>query len=919
MRKVYLFLHVGIFLLLILGVIVGFFASHPQALEFLGKYFLKNTGLHYTKIEGSPLEGMTLHDVNYTDAIFIKTLHVEYNAAHLLLATPKIKKVKVIGMKLIVANLPSQTQQSGSFFGAFEISQLALENAKIIFAKETLSLDANATDVHYDKEIAIKKISLDMDSSYGKARLMGEVKANHFIAQGVLTPKPSIAAKYLGFLEGFPKSLSVSGDADLQNIRLHTTLERVSLVGDKNATVQNAAINFHYDVKKSLFDFGIAYVFSYDTFQANVVQRVLFETSGFYTSSLQAALTKQPIELPFKTLSANFSGDDTHIKAHLKGGSLELDVLGEDFKRFVLHAKSEALELSFLPVLPQALQKNTLRFQADATLDIAPFSLEGTLASQGEFCTLEGEFSLQEQSQIFKATLYPKETSELWEKYHLERLSPINLAYMRSEKGEFLTLDANILHLTLFKNAHTYEGWGNVGSAQFDTQVKLENQKSITLRAKIPSVRRLVEELSPETFHDTLYVDAQAEVNATLDLSKKPLLKSNIFVPWFKVKLDEKTMHEGENFSLKSSYSEKELSIHAYKVTVAKRDFYSKKPSKILFDTNATLHFKEFWIYDNVSARGFYSPTQGEGRLHLRSDSFHYESDEANVTLKGDISGEFHSNGAQNIEANVTLLDGVVHYEPTSDYTLSKDIIIIQEMRPPAKVKRSFKLHLNASKPIAYKTDTIDIHVMPDVTLLQELHSPLRVLGHATITDGKVTAGDRVFEFDKSEMYFNGESPINPTLNLNLYHETIDYVMIEIFITHTLASPVVIFSSNPSMSQNDILSYILFGEATSADFDSSTEGKSTLALSSLVLATGLKQILNDTSGIKIDTLNILTNEEGTLGYEIGTRFNKQIRVVYKNDTISSVILQYSLSKSIRIDVDVRETGQGVTILYVKDF
>jgi translocation and assembly module TamB len=71
--------------------------------------------------------------------------------------------------------------------------------------------------------------------------------------------------------------------------------------------------------------------------------------------------------------------------------------------------------------------------------------------------------------------------------------------------------------------------------------------------------------------------------------------------------------------------------------------------------------------------------------------------------------------------------------------------------------------------------------------------------------------------------------------------------------------------------------------------------------------------------VNIDTLNILTNEEGTLGYEIGTRFSKEIRMIYKSDTISSVILQYSLSKSIRIDVDVHETGQGVNIFYIKDF
>jgi len=120
------------------------------------------------------------------------------------------------------------------------------------------------------------------------------------------------------------------------------------------------------------------------------------------------------------------------------------------------------------------------------------------------------------------------------------------------------------------------------------------------------------------------------------------------------------------------------------------------------------------------------------------------------------------------------------------------------------------------------------------------------------------------------------------------------------------------------MSQDDIMSYILFGESARSVFEGSGES-SKLSLSAMLLGSGLKQIFNKSTGVKVDTLNILTNKEGTLGYEIGSRFNKQIRVVYKNDTISSVIIQYSLTKSIRIEVDARETGQGVSIIYVKDF
>jgi len=197
------------------------------------------------------------------------------------------------------------------------------------------------------------------------------------------------------------------------------------------------------------------------------------------------------------------------------------------------------------------------------------------------------------------------------------------------------------------------------------------------------------------------------------------------------------------------------------------------------------------------------------------------------------------------------------------------------------------------------------------------MNSFVELFGVVNIKSGEVVLSDKVFEFDESELYFYGGKEINPHLNLNLHYYTLDYIDIEIYVTNKMSSPVILFASKPAMSQNDILSYILFGESASSVF--TAEGTSKTSLNTLLLGTGLKKMLNDSTSVKFDTINILTNKEGTLGYEIGARLNKRIRIIYKNDTISSLILQYSLSKSLRVDVDIKETGQGVNIIYAKDF
>jgi len=197
------------------------------------------------------------------------------------------------------------------------------------------------------------------------------------------------------------------------------------------------------------------------------------------------------------------------------------------------------------------------------------------------------------------------------------------------------------------------------------------------------------------------------------------------------------------------------------------------------------------------------------------------------------------------------------------------------------------------------------------------MNSFVEIFGVVNIKSGEVVLSDKVFELDESELYFYGGKEINPHLNLNLHYYTLDYIDIEIYITNKMSSPVILFASKPAMSQNDILSYILFGESASSVF--TAEGTSKTSLNTLLLGTGLKKMLNESTSVKFDTINILTNKEGTLGYEIGARLNKRIRIIYKNDTISSLILQYSLSKSLRVDVDIKETGQGVNIIYAKDF
>lgn len=923
-KKTYLIINYATIFVISIIVALIFLLSAPQTTQYLAEKLLKESGIEYSRIEGSLLSGVTLHDLKYADAVSAKRLQIEYRFAKLLRPIPKIALIRAEELSVTPENFPvpeGESPESGTF--PFMLSQLQLEKMKIIIGDETFMVDANASKVQYTQDLDVERLVLELASTYGTATIEGSVTSNRLHAQSSLTPDISLSKQYLGFLSGLPKTLVFELDATLERALIHLDLNHAAVSADTNLSIDNSTINLSYLIEDNYFTMDASYALSYGEFKAQVKQRGLFTPSGVYTTELNATLTGQPTELPFKSFSAEVSGDTENIVASLHAGPLQFDLLGKGFERFVIHGGSDRLALSFIPGLPEMFKNKYITIETDAVVRSSPFSITGTLGSEGSFFMFEGSFELDKENSLYLATLHPKPEAEFWKAYPVERFSPLSFVLYESNQSSALNLDAQVANLTLFKRGAELTGWGSLNSGSFDAygNIAENTDANITLSANIPSLNALLSELDLIDPQESVFFDAQADINATLTLTDKIRVESRVDLPWYSIKPDMKTHYTGKNLFVESTLMDNQLRLDRYSLDFMNHHIYSEKPSKLTLDANGTIKFKEFWIYDNLLLTGLINPLQMKGNLRIRSDRFRYESTEGNVTVQTDIGIDLDGNGTQKIEGSLTLLDGIITYAPPTDYTVSdEDIIIIQDIVPPGELaKRFINIQISSAKPIRYRVKDIDIRISPDFTLWQEPEGPLTLLGMASVPEGELTGSGKVFELDQSEIYFYGAYPINPYLNLHLHYKEIDNVDIEIFVTNTLDSPVLIFTSTPAMSQNDIMSYLLFGEPATSVFDSSGEQTSTAAVSTLLLGSGLKQIFKDTTGIKVDTLNILTNQEGTLGYEIGKRFSKEIRVLYRNDTTSSVILQYSLSKSIRIDVDVHETGQGVSILYVKDF
>nr|MDA3909611.1 hypothetical protein [Sulfurimonas sp.] len=126
-KGTYLFLRCMIIIIITAAVIIVALATRPETLQYVGVKLIKANGVEYSKIEGSLLDGFTVHDVNYADAVLIKTLKINYNLAMLLNPTPIIKKIRVDGLTVISKNLPSSEKNDNKLsIIPFSISKLQL-------------------------------------------------------------------------------------------------------------------------------------------------------------------------------------------------------------------------------------------------------------------------------------------------------------------------------------------------------------------------------------------------------------------------------------------------------------------------------------------------------------------------------------------------------------------------------------------------------------------------------------------------------------------------------------------------------------------------------------------------------------------------------------------------------------------------
>jgi len=858
---------------MLFGAVVFFILFGQDAILFLAQKYLSENAIKYKTVEGRLFDGIVIKELNYKDSIKIDEIRVSYNLLMLLNPTLGLKYLSADGVHVDIDKiLQLQNQDSKIPIFALNISHVDLKRANIIYKEESYAFDLSGENLSIRDTLDFESVKLDLNSPYAKASITGKINSNRLKGESTLV----VNEKYLKFMDEKPKKLYADVDISLKNMHIKTSANMVTLKNIENLELKSADVELFYRFEDDFLTLFAKYGAFYDGFEAFAKQEIRIGFDSVYESKLNVDLLKDRYELPFKDFVLKTKTDDNGTRADFDTKDFIVKLHTKDYKNY--------------------------SFKADTL-----------------YANMDGKLELGKNLFSISGELYPKKDMPYYKELKLEKFPKLNLLLSKNQEVIKADLSRDLFSLALEKNeTDEIKGIAKVGSNSFYINGDLKT-KEFKVDSNIDSLKTLLREVDLKLFGKELPFDAKLKASSIISYKDKLEITTKVDLSHYTLKLDSQNIYSGRDAFFEFFYTNNEVTLKRYKLEISNHKIESQKPSKIVIDKDKNLVLREFWVYDNLLFSGKIIPSNMSADLRLKSDSFHYETKDINATLSMDLQLFIDAGIVQKADGEVTVLDGAVMYAPQREYAIGdEDIIIIQDIKTQKKMAdRDLNIRISSLKPIRYKTKEADVTFTPNLTVYQEMSGKIQLFGMLQVHEGKIKISDKVFEVDKSEIYFYDGAYTNPHLNLNLHYYTLDNIDIEIFITNRLNSPVILFASNPQMNQDDIMSYILFGGTASSVFN--TTGSSTASLSSVLLGAGLKEMLNKSTNLKIDTLNILTNQDGTLGYEIGTRFSKKIRIVYKNDEISSVILQYSLSKSLRIDVDIKETGQGVSIYYMKDF
>ncbi|MFH0709880.1 MAG: translocation/assembly module TamB domain-containing protein [Pseudomonadota bacterium] len=922
LKHLFVALHALTVMAILIASALFYIAFRPDGLELLNKTILTPMGIGYTSAEGSLSQGITLHNL-HSQSIDAKTLTLDYNLTAILNGKHVIDSINIDGLQIHLEDFISDDDTPSLPLPIFALKEVTLTNLQLI-STYPIELDIHGKDGSFNgKNLNFKTITASVRTQYASGVLRGTLKNNAITGKGIVYPNATELDPYVKDFVTLPTTQSID-ILELSDSKAQLTANFNTLTAnfDPKMSLNTVKVAMDYHYKNNYIDFTALYMLLRDTNQLRTSQKLRYNFDGVTATTFEGTVVASEVPLPSNTITGSFRDDSEGVAGKLSMAQTSLLLQSGDYEDFKWHLTTLNDTLDFLPMLPDALRHSPLNGSAQGNYHLSTATLSGAFSAQHNHADINGTILFRDDKLKLNGKIFLSENASTWKEWSIKPPSQLDFSLTHEAEKAYLSLSGKDFALSLQHRNELIEGSGNYMASFFDISGTLSDASTTMIITTLtPSLNKTLSLSSAITLPETGYYDAEIRTSTHITYDTSLHIYTDIEIPWYAAVVDSKHQYGGTGNTLSLSYEASKILIDKYHFDIADHPITSNRKSHLHIDPSGNLIIDEIWIFDALHLDGMVNTNTLDTVLNLKSDKFTYSGPEGEAHIALDLHYERDTNASQKLTGNVTFLDGKITYLPLQQFkVMDDDVIIIQDVSAPSKSSLAVEVKINSLSPLHYRTKELDIDFIPDLTLWKDPQNSLQILGMVTLPKGIVTTNAKIFTLHPSYLYFGGEIPNNPYLDITVDHE-VDYKKIQIYVTHRLDSPIFLFSSDPVMSQNDIMSYILFGASSDAAFGSTSGSNISMRAdaTNFMLGAGLKGLIGGATKLQIDTMNILTTKEGGMGFEVGARLNKDFRVVYKNDAISSVLIQYTVNRWLRLDADIHELGQGINAIYIKDF
>jgi len=731
----------------------------------------------------------------------------------------------------------------------------------------------------------------------------------------------------VSFFDFDKKSFSLSVDSDgvasttdgyIKDKSIYATTKLLTREGFMGVLPQKVFLKSNYDMSKKLFytkiDSSLRSKYAEDIAlkaDLKVDKDSSLRFKGVIEPKGLRGSDKEVLRL-FEDGKVDFEGDKKEIEANFKNKNLNIKASWRYGKNFIeMKLKSAKLKASRWLGDESALRECVFSVDANGTVNIK--DINSTIWHYRIDSNMLNISGIGEIKQLkTKALVELPKNSILKSRYksiRLKYLFPIRLESQRSGDKLLLTLKD-----TKAKANVSYE----LSKKVFDLSV--DGLGGASLKAK-GDIKEFEYSIGVNSLRESLnsikdvYRVIDGEVDSTFFINgkyQKGRVEARLTAPWFLYRVGFDKYFFVKDIKSSIFYHDDTIKISRYEGSAYILDNYRK----IYSHKTSTLKLKkekievESYLNDNIK---IYGTLGKKDNLRMFTKKIHIKEPEADVDVGLDLVYE-KDEKESSIEGKVYLLGGKVMYKPKKTYQINDpDIVFVDNIQTTKKGSKGLlKVLVNiiAKDKLVYVDGKNRVVFKNDISFFRYKGEKLGVYGYVKIFNGVYFSEGKRFDIGEGRLMFDGNY-LNPYINLKAFYKKDPY-LVTIRIGGRLATPIVSFSSTPYLSQNDILSLLIFNST----FSSLSSGKKISTNQALSLfGNSFAKSLADSLGINLDRVQLLTTDEGTLGFVVEKRLSKKISIVYQNNIVQSITVRYKHSKHFETDVTYSPESSGIELLY----